>query len=1070
MLRRLRNGLALLWALALGSSPVLAQPVIDEFISGAHVVAKNDCALLVVKFNVRLRYASHFPADKGDELRISLLMIDRPAPGLTRLSRREGVRVDNAKLAGIRSATVDLDQSIGPVLRIQFDHQVAYSVIQSKSFESIAVAISQKGSPAACKSLVGDQIGGAPQAVPGRKPGAVDGPVPDSDKKRPYGKISPEDLKIVEASMDEARAAMQSEKFDESIRLLRKVLQFPETKYSAEAQELIGVALQKAGRLADARSAYEVYLRKYSSGEGAERVRQRLAGILTATGGAHEPLITETKIRSAKEQKHKFASDDELHWTQAGSISSYFILDDSSTTLKDISTAPNPNADPDAHRVHQNMLLSNYDLFGMFENNSTKSKYKFAVTEEHGITPRRETIGISTAFAETTLKDSDVMARVGRQSRNSGGVMGRFDGGLLSWQTTDFVRLNAVAGSPNWSRFDAPFKDDKLLFGASADFGKLFGGLETSLFAIEQNDKWLVDRQGVGAEFRYFDKNKSALATVDYDVHFQQLNALIFSGSWSFPDKSVLTTALDYRKVPYLSSWNALQGQPFLTLYDMLKVNTQEEIKQFALDRTPTFASAMVGYSYFLSEKYQVSGDATVTNLTGTPPSGGVDGTPSSGTEYYFSGQLIGSGIFRPGDMFTAALRYAALNDSNVYVFDFNSRYPITGDFRVSPRLRLGYRTGKTTDLKEKTVLPSVLLDYLLTKDVELELEAGPKWIMSDEAGVKTTTMDFEVTLGLRYDFHADGSHKCTGVLGPCSPVALAGLPASGSLASNGSHNAAFYKSEPVRSMFVVDAGLRYWHSTAKNQYGYFADPTPTLEVSRLSYEGLGAHSGELYFRADAVSGPLSNFFLKGYFGLGLTKKGSLIDEDFPPITDPYSKTQSDTAGQLRYGSIDFGYNIYTDNRFRIGAFTGYHYWFENINASGCAQIGSNPFICGVPLANSIVVISEQDRWNSIRFGGVVDVNLTDRLKWNGEFAYTVTSQRAQDTHYFTFGVSPANGSGWGFQLESILKYQVTDNFNVGVGARWWHLTTDAIDGFDQLLRYQTDRYGLFFQGGYQFK
>ena len=217
------------------------------------------------------------------------------------------------------------------------------------------------------------------------------------------------------------------------------------------------------------------------------------------------------------------------------------------------------------------------------------------------------------------------------------------------------------------------------------------------------------------------------------------------------------------------------------------------------------------------------------------------------------------------------------------------------------------------------------------------------------------------------------------------------------------------------------------------------------------------------------ASGPLSNFFLKGYFGLGLTKKGNLIDEDFPPITDPYSKTQSDTAGQLRYGSIDFGYNIYTDKRFRIGAFIGYHYWFENIDASGCAQIGSNPFICGVPLANSIVVISEQDRWNSMRFGGVVDVNLTDRLKWNGEFAYAVTSQRAQDTHYFTFGVSPASGSGWGFQVESILKYQVTDKFNVGVGVRWWHLTTDAIDSFDQLLRYQTDRYGVFFQGGYQF-
>jgi TolA-binding protein len=1069
MFRRLKYGFVFLSAVMLAASPAPAQPVIDELVSGAQVIAQKNCALLVVKFNVRLRYTSHFPLDKGDELRISLQLIDRPAVRLPRLSPREGVRVANANLAGIRSVAVDLDQSIGPVLRIQFERPVAFAVSQAKSPDSIAVVIAQKGSPTSCKSLGADQNGVSVQSAPGRKGGTIAGAATGPEKPRPGGKIAPEDLKIAAASMDEARAAMEKGKFDEAIRLLRKVLKFPENQYSAEAQELIGVAQQKAGHLAEARAAYEAYLRQYRSGEGADRVKQRLAGVLTATGADHAPLISDAKLRSAKGRKFKFATDDEMQWTQAGSISSYFILDDSSTTLKDISTAPDPNADPDAHRVHQNMLLNNYDLFGTFENNSTKSKYKFAVTEEHGFVPSHETIGISTAFAETTLKDVDVMARVGRQSRSSGGVIGRFDGGLLSWQTTDFVRLNAVAGSPNWSRFDAPFKDGKSLFGVSADFGKVLGGLETSVFAIQQNDKTLVDRQAVGAEMRYFDKNKSALATIDYDVHFQQLNALIYSGSWTFADKSVLTTAADYRKVPYLSSWNALQGQPFLTLYDMLKFNTQDEIKQFALDRTPTFTSAMVGYSYPLSAKYQIGGDATVTNLTGTPPSGGVDGTPASGTEYYLSGQLIGSGIFKPGDMFTAALRYAALHDSNVYVFDFNSRYPMTGNLRVSPRLRLGYRAGTDTDLTEKTILPSVLLDYSLTKNIDMEFEVGPKLTLSEQGGVRTTTKDLEVTLGMRYDFSADGSGKCTHMFGPCSPLAMAGLPASGALASSANSRAAFYKADRVSSVFVVDAGVRYWQSTAKNEYSYYADPTPTMEVSRLSYNNLAARSGEMFFRVDAVNGPLSNFFVKGYLGLGITNKGNLIDEDFPPITDPYSRTQSDTAGKLRYGNIDFGYNFYTDKNFRIGAFTGYHYWFERIDASGCAQIGSNPFICGVPLANSIVVITEQDRWDAIRFGGAIDVKITDRLSWNGDFAFAVTRQSAQDTHYFTFGVSPASGSGYGYQLESILKYQVTDKFNIGVGARWWHYKTDVVDSFDQLLSYQTDRYGLFFQGSYQF-
>jgi outer membrane protease len=193
------------------------------------------------------------------------------------------------------------------------------------------------------------------------------------------------------------------------------------------------------------------------------------------------------------------------------------------------------------------------------------------------------------------------------------------------------------------------------------------------------------------------------------------------------------------------------------------------------------------------------------------------------------------------------------------------------------------------------------------------------------------------------------------------------------------------------------------------------------------------------------------------------------LDEDFPPFIDPYSKTQSETKGKFRYGSVDLGYSVYTDKNFRVGAFTGYHYWSESVDASGCSQVGSDPFICGMPLPNSIKVITEQDRWNAIRFGGVVDVKLTDRLKWTGEFAYAVVSQQAQDTHYFTFGADPASGKGSGFQAETVLTYNFTDKFSVGIGGRWWHYKTDATDSFNQLLQYQTDRYGMFAQGSVKF-
>ena len=91
-----------------------------------------------------------------------------------------------------------------------------------------------------------------------------------------------------------------------------------------------------------------------------------------------------------------------------------------------------------------------------------------------------------------------------------------------------------------------------------------------------------------------------------------------------------------------------------------------------------------------------------------------------------------------------------------------STRYPVSEKLRVNPRLLLSYRTGNTIDLKEYAILPSVLLNYAVMKDLNLELEVGAKWTTRKEAmGVKSDDTDFFVTAGFRYDFYADGKGKC---------------------------------------------------------------------------------------------------------------------------------------------------------------------------------------------------------------------------------------------------------------------------------------------------------------------
>jgi len=44
---------------------VSAQPVVDQALSDAQIAVEKGCTILKVNFNIRVRYASHFPLDRG---------------------------------------------------------------------------------------------------------------------------------------------------------------------------------------------------------------------------------------------------------------------------------------------------------------------------------------------------------------------------------------------------------------------------------------------------------------------------------------------------------------------------------------------------------------------------------------------------------------------------------------------------------------------------------------------------------------------------------------------------------------------------------------------------------------------------------------------------------------------------------------------------------------------------------------------------------------------------------------------------------------------------------------------
>lgn len=279
-----------------------------------------------------------------------------------------------------------------------------------------------------------------------------------------------------------------------------------------------------------------------------------------------------------------------------------------------------------------------------------------------------------------------------------------------------------------------------------------------------------------------------------------------------------------------------------------------------------------------------------------------------------------------------------------------------------------------------------------------------------------------------------------------------------------------------------VEFGTRAWVSSGRHQKDLGATTSPSMQnilVSRLTYD-TSAVSGEVFGRLDSSS----DVFLKGFIGGGSVTSGKLHDEDWLIFDEsvPYSNTLSGVKGSIAYGTIDAGYNFLHGRTYKFGGFIGYNYYRDDKSAYGCTQIANPNSDCVPALPSSTLVITENDRWNSVRVGVNGEVVLADRLKVSADAAYLPYSSFAgTDNHVLRTGLpstlSPESGVGSGVQLEALLSYAVWNSFSIGAGGRYWAMWTTSnafTNAFNlgcpcQTLPVRTERIGAFVQAAYQF-
>jgi len=699
------------------------------------ITEQGPCVVIRVAFPFPVTYLKHFPPTSGKEVRIQFEAFPVTPEDREALFTRRSFTPPRSALASLAELSYEGNVRGRPFLTLCFTRPRMFRVEQGKDFRSLVIVVRGDQATGECPPVgptaAAEQAPGPsppPTVVPPIPPPTPAPPVPPPTAVPP-GKPAPPPIsreRLVQL-MDEAAKAMTRRDYRLAAELYTRVLEYPPHEFTQEARELLGLARERNGQLAEAQIEYETYLKLYPQGEEADRVRQRLAALLTARATPSEQL------REAK----ALPPHTEIH----GLFSQFYYRFDN---FPDVTQRP----------IRQSLLATDLDFTLRRRSAEADLSLVFSGGYDRKFAEGIDDFRLNRSYFDALDREHGLSARVGRQIRSTDGVLGRFDGTVLSYQIIQPVKVNALFGFPEDQLLER-YQTHTHFYGLSLDLGTFADRWNFNVYAIRQEAWGILDREAVGAEARYVDGVRSLFGLVDYDVSYNELNALLAAAGWIFPNRTTVNITFDQRKSPALTTTNALIGQAEHSLPALLRTRSEDNVRTLAEDRTAVSRSLTVAGTHPLSERFQLGADLTVSETTTTKASAGVDAIPATGYQYFVNTQLIGSSLMTVGDITIFGLRYSYTGIVETIGVNLNMLYPITRGWRINPKLELDYRRRPREHKDEVVLRPSLATDYLLTPHTRLELDGGVEWtpIWPTLVSNNTESMNFYVTVGYRVDF-----------------------------------------------------------------------------------------------------------------------------------------------------------------------------------------------------------------------------------------------------------------------------------------------------------------------------
>ncbi len=503
---------------------------------------------------------------------------------------------------------------------------------------------------------------------------------------------SPYDAEAMEL-LDKAKLALAARQNDRATEILNRLLRLPPNKASEEAQELIGLAWERAGDLDRARTEYQVYLKLHPEGDGANRVTQRMAALTPTKPPSSTQRTADSQLEPvvAKRPENRFS----------GNVAQYYF--GGKARSQTLVTLPSGIDQSQLTKTTESAIVTSLDLGGRYVTGDHDMRFAVRGSGASNLAKNSHNASNINAIYMDYRRPSGAAMRLGRQSAISGGLLGLFDGLSLTYPLPEGMTVNLMGGVPANSLVSAPAERLAAAMLEADNIAEHWGG---NVYMVQQTVEGHVNRSGLGTEIRYSDDVGSAYALLDYDTRFRVLNAASLQGSIQGPGQTSVTLLVDTRKAPSLQLSNALIAHSDWGTLKNAEAQgfTQADMIAEAKKVTANARQVMLSVSKPVSEKWQVTGDMRVSEVGALPHVGDFEAALATGKQYGLTVQLTGSNLYSKRDINNVNFSVLSTPFLKGYQLAINNLTSVmNSDVTLEPSLRIYTQTTTSATTSQST-------------------------------------------------------------------------------------------------------------------------------------------------------------------------------------------------------------------------------------------------------------------------------------------------------------------------------------------------------------------------------